>query len=58
MCVVRETAPPFHPFGCEPQTSGGAAREEALETYEELGDVFQECGDFVVLAAFTTDRRR
>jgi hypothetical protein len=33
-------------------------REDALAAYEEFGDVFQECDDFVVLAAFTTERRR
>ena len=33
-------------------------REEALAAYEDFGDVFQECDDFVVLAAFTTERRR
>jgi hypothetical protein len=33
-------------------------REDALAAYEESGEVFQDCGDFVVLAAFTTERRR
>jgi hypothetical protein len=32
-------------------------REDALAAYEEFGDVFQECDDFVVLAAFTVERR-
>jgi hypothetical protein len=34
-------------------------REEALEAYTaNPDDIFQDCGDFVVLAAFTTERRR
>src|SRR5215213_2390659 len=33
-------------------------RQDALAAYEESGEVFQDCGDFVVLAAFTTERRR
>jgi hypothetical protein len=33
-------------------------REDALAAYEESGEIFQDCGDFVVLAAFTTERRR
>lgn len=32
-------------------------RADALAAYEEFGDVFQECGDFVVLAAFTAEDR-
>ena len=34
-------------------------REEALAEYAaDPSNVFQDCGDFVVLAAFTTERRR
>ena len=33
-------------------------REDALAAYEESGEIFQDCGEFVVLAAFTTERRR
>jgi hypothetical protein len=34
-------------------------REEALDAYIATpDDIFQDCGDFVVLAAFTTERRR
>ncbi len=34
-------------------------REEALAEYAaDPSNIFQDCGDFVVLAAFTTDRRR
>jgi hypothetical protein len=34
-------------------------REEALDAYAaDPTDIFQDCGDFVVLAAFTTERRR
>jgi hypothetical protein len=34
-------------------------REDALAAYAaDPTDVFQDCGDFVVLAAFTTERRR
>ena len=34
-------------------------REEALDAYDaNPDDIFQDCGDFVVLAAFTTERRR
>jgi hypothetical protein len=34
-------------------------REEALAAYDaNPDDIFQDCGDFVVLAAFTTERRR
>jgi len=33
-------------------------REEALEAYATEDEIFQDCGDFVVLAAFTTERRR
>ena len=32
-------------------------REDALAAYEEFGDAFQDCGDFVVLAAFTAEDR-
>jgi hypothetical protein len=32
-------------------------REDALAAYEEFGEVFQDCGDFVVLAAFTAEPR-
>jgi outer membrane receptor protein involved in Fe transport len=32
-------------------------RADALAAYEESGEVFQDCGDFVVLAAFTVERR-
>ena len=32
-------------------------REDALAAYEEIGEVFQDCGDFVVLAAFTAEVR-
>jgi hypothetical protein len=34
-------------------------REDALAAYAaDPTDIFQDCGDFVVLAAFTTERRR
>jgi hypothetical protein len=34
-------------------------REDALAAYAaNPDDIFQDCGDFVVLAAFTTERRR
>ena len=34
-------------------------REDALAAYAtDPVDIFQDCGDFVVLAAFTTERRR
>jgi hypothetical protein len=34
-------------------------REDALAAYAANSDeIFQDCGDFVVLAAFTTERRR
>ena len=40
----------------EPMT---VTRAEALAAYAaDPDDIFQDCGDFVVLAAFTTDRRR
>jgi hypothetical protein len=40
----------------EPMT---VTREDALEAYAaNPDDIFQDCGDFVVLAAFATDRRR
>ncbi|HET6752576.1 MAG TPA: hypothetical protein VFH23_01335 [Jiangellaceae bacterium] len=32
-------------------------REDALAAYGEFGEVFQDCGDFVVLAAFTAEDR-
>ena len=32
-------------------------RADALAAYEESGEVFQDCDDFVVLAAFTVERR-
>ena len=32
-------------------------RADALAAYEESGEVSQDCGDFVVLAAFTVERR-
>jgi hypothetical protein len=32
-------------------------REDALAAYGEFGEVFQDCGDFVVLAAFTAEPR-
>jgi hypothetical protein len=40
----------------EPMT---VTREDALDAYAaNPDDIFQDCGDFVVLAAFATDRRR
>jgi hypothetical protein len=34
-------------------------RDDALAAYDaNPDDIFQDCGDFVVLAAFTTERRR
>jgi hypothetical protein len=33
------------------------SREQALEAYEESGIPYLDCGDFVVLAAFTVERR-
>jgi hypothetical protein len=33
-------------------------REDALAAYANSDEIFQDCGDFVVLAAFTTERRR
>jgi hypothetical protein len=33
------------------------SREQALETYVETGEPLLDCGDFVVLAAFTVERR-
>ena len=32
-------------------------RQDALAAYQEFGEVFQDCGDFVVLAAFTAEPR-
>jgi hypothetical protein len=33
------------------------SREQALAAYEEFGQVYLDCGDFVVLNAFTVERR-
>jgi hypothetical protein len=33
-------------------------RQDALDAYANSDEIFQDCGDFVVLAAFTTERRR